>query len=196
VRGPGPAERPPGAVLAGGSGRRLVARAGSDAGAGGAGSKASTPLAGRPLVSYPILAVQEVCERVAVVCKRGTALPSLARVERWDEPNEPQHPAAGIVHALEIAQAPVLVCAGDMPFVTPEACRALVAVARRVAAGTGLRAPATAASDHGLEPLFAVSPPRREGHCATPRVAAIPCVPRSPSSGPSGSHCRAHCSAA
>ena len=35
----------------------------------------------------------EVCARVAVVCKRDTALPPLPDgVERWDEPDEPRHP--------------------------------------------------------------------------------------------------------
>ena len=89
-----------GAVLAGGEGRRL-----------GSGSKAAAQLAGRPLVEYPLEALADVCERVAVVCKRGTCLPELTGVERWDEPDEPRHPLTGIVHALETAAAPVLICA-------------------------------------------------------------------------------------
>ena len=79
------------------------------------------PLAGRPLISYPAEALRQVCERVVVVCKADTQLPSLPAVDaRWDEPDEPRHPLTGIVHALERADGPVLVCAADMPFVTPE----------------------------------------------------------------------------
>jgi molybdopterin-guanine dinucleotide biosynthesis protein A len=60
------------------------------------------------------------------VAKAGTALPPLDGVERWDEPDEPRHPLTGIVHALERAGGPVLVCAADMPFVTPAACERLI----------------------------------------------------------------------
>jgi molybdopterin-guanine dinucleotide biosynthesis protein A len=158
VDGPEGAGRPVGAVLAGGAGRRLIDRARGVADTAPAASKASVPLAGRRLVSYPIAAVAQVCESVAVVCKRSTVLPSLERVERWEEPDEPQHPAAGIAAALEIAQAPVLICGGDMPFVTPEACQELVTAARRATGEAGMRAPVVAAADGGLEPLLAVYP--------------------------------------
>jgi molybdopterin-guanine dinucleotide biosynthesis protein A len=107
-----------GALLAGGSGSRL-----------GRTSKPAAPLVGRPLASYPARALAEVCDRVAVVCKSDTELPPLPDVERWDEPDEPRHPLTGIVHALETAGAPVLVCAADMPFVTADACRTLLQVA-------------------------------------------------------------------
>ena len=113
-----------GVVLAGGAGIRL-----------GQGSKAAALLAGRPLVEYPLAALAPVCERVAVVCKRGTPLPELPGVERWDEPDEPRHPLTGIVHALETAGAPVLVCAADMPFVTPDALRTLIGAAHRTTRG-------------------------------------------------------------
>ena len=131
-----------GAVLAGGAGRRL-----------GKGSKAAVLLRGRPLVSYPLSALDSVCERVAVVCKPDTELPELAAAERWDEPEEPRHPRAGIVHALERADAPVLVCAADMPFVTGDACRSLLA-----AAGSGGTA-VVAASEGVLQPVFALYAP-------------------------------------
>ena len=122
-------------VLAGGAGRRL--RTGS---AGEETSKAAARLAGRALVSYPLEILTAVCDRVAVVCKRETHLPSdIPRAERWDEPDEPRHPLAGIVHALEQAAGPVLVCAADMPFVTASACRELIAAA--TAAGAGLASP-------------------------------------------------------
>src|SRR3954451_22762090 len=107
-----------GAVLAGGSGRRL-----------GSVSKAAVTVGERPLVSWPIAALASVCEQVAVVCKPETELPELAAAERWDEPEEPRHPLTGIVHALERAGGPVLVCAADMPFVTGDACRTLLAAA-------------------------------------------------------------------
>ncbi len=130
-----------GVVLAGGAGRRL-----------GSGSKAAAPLAGRPLVEYPLDALAGVCERVAVVCKRGTSLPDLPGAERWDEPDEPRHPLTGIVHALETASAPVLVCAADMPFVTADACRTLIQ-------GAG-GSPAVVATAEGvLQPTFGLYAP-------------------------------------
>lgn len=98
-----------GCVLAGGLGRRLGA------------PKATASLAGRPLISYPLAALAEVCSHVVVVCKADTELPPL-EIERWDEPDEPRHPRAGVVHALERAGEAVFVCGADMPFVTPAAC--------------------------------------------------------------------------
>ncbi len=130
-----------GAILAGGRGSRL-----------GPGSKPATLLAGRPLVSYPADALATVCDRVVVVCKRDTQLPELPDVERWDEPDEPRHPLTGIVHALERAAAPLLVCAADMPFVTADACRSLMQ-----AAGTSTAAVATAAGV--LQPVLGLYAP-------------------------------------
>jgi molybdopterin-guanine dinucleotide biosynthesis protein A len=92
----------------------------------GRGSKPAAELGGRPLASYPASALAAVCERVAVVCKADTELPDLPGLERWDEPDEPRHPLTGIVHALQTAGGPVLVCAADMPFVTADACRTLL----------------------------------------------------------------------
>jgi molybdenum cofactor guanylyltransferase len=130
-----------GAVLAGGEGRRL-----------GRGSKPGRQLAGRPLVGYPVAALAGVCELVAVVCKSDTELPELPGAERWNEPDEPRHPLTGIVHALETAGAPVLICAADMPFVTAEACETLVR-----AAGAG---PAVVATAEGvLQPVLGLYAP-------------------------------------
>jgi molybdopterin-guanine dinucleotide biosynthesis protein A len=130
-----------GVVLAGGAGSRL------------GGSKPVALLAGRPLVSYPLAALGEVCERVAVVCKPATELPEdLDGAERWDEPPEPRHPLTGIVHALETAGAPVLVCAADMPFVTSDACRTLLE-----ATGSSPAVVATAAGV--LQPVLALYAP-------------------------------------
>lgn len=132
-----------GAVLAGGAGRRM------------GGSKASAVLAGRPLVSYPVAALASVCDRVAVVCKSTTRLPELPGVERWEEPDHPLHPLTGITHALERAEAPVIVCAGDMPFVTADACRSLL-----TAAGRAGGSPAAVAVAGGvLQPVFGVYAP-------------------------------------
>lgn len=126
-----------GAVLAGGAGRRI------------GGAKAMRPLAGRPLVSYPLAALAEACERVVVIAKPDTELPP--EVERWVEPAKPRHPLAGIVWAVERAGAPTLVCAGDMPFVSAGACRALIAAHEGAAT--------VAVADGRLEPLLAVYAP-------------------------------------
>jgi molybdopterin-guanine dinucleotide biosynthesis protein A len=130
-----------GAVLAGGAGSRL-----------GADSKPGALLAGRPLVSYPVEALGQVCERVALVCKRSTELPEVAGAERWDEPDEPRHPLTGIVHALEHAGEPVMVCAADMPFVTADACRSLLAAPVKSAA-------VVAAAEGVLQPTFGIYAP-------------------------------------
>jgi molybdopterin-guanine dinucleotide biosynthesis protein A len=132
-----------GAVLAGGSGSRF-----------GRASKPAAMLAGRPLASYPVEALGELCDRVVVICKRGTELPALAGAERWNEPDEPRHPLAGIVHALEHAEGePVLVCAADMPFVTADACRSLLAAPHKALA-------VVAAADGVLQPTFGVYAPQ------------------------------------
>ncbi len=131
-----------GVVIAGGHGRRM-----------GGISKPAAMLAGRPLMSYPLTALRQVCDRVAVVCKLDTVLPPLpSGVERWEEPDQPRHPAAGIAHALEVAGRQVLVCAADMPFVTPEAVRGLAK-----AADGASGAPVVVAEASGwLQPTFAV----------------------------------------
>ncbi len=103
-------------------------------------------------MAYPVAALSEACDRIAIVCKRGTGLPELEGVERWDEPDEPRHPLTGIVHALDTAGAPVLVCAADMPFVTADACRTLLG-----AAGASPVVAATAAGI--LQPTFGLYAP-------------------------------------
>jgi molybdopterin-guanine dinucleotide biosynthesis protein A len=130
-----------GVILAGGAGSRM------------GGGKAGRLLAGLPLAAYPAAALAAVCSRVAIVAKAGEELPSLEGVERWDEPALPRHPLVGIVHALERAGGePVLVCAADMPFVTPEALRTLMAA--------GGHAPAAVAVAAGvLQPVLAVYAP-------------------------------------
>jgi molybdopterin-guanine dinucleotide biosynthesis protein A len=147
-----------GAILAGGAGRRL----------GGAEGKAATVLCGRPLLAYPLAALAAVCTRLAVVCKPDTRLPDIDGAERWDEPAEPLHPLTGIVHALETAGAPVLVCAADMPFVTADACASLL-----TAAGAGGAPAAVAIAEGRLQPVLGVYAP-----AALPQLrAAAPDAP-------------------
>lgn len=131
-----------GAVLAGGRGRRL-----------GAQSKPAASLAGRPLITYPLAALAAACHPVAVVCKRQTVLPALPEgVSRWDEPEASAHPAVGIAYALERAEGPVLVVAADMPFVTAQVCRDVVAAAAQTPG-----APAVVAEAAGrLQPVLGV----------------------------------------
>jgi molybdenum cofactor guanylyltransferase len=135
-----------GVILAGGRGRRM------------GGHKAVRELAGRPLAAYPAAALAAACDRVAVVAKRDSALPELDDVERWDEPDEPRHPLTGIIHALERAGDAVLVCAADMPFVTPVACRELIA-ARALAIAGGRLQPLFGVYDSAWLPALRAAPP-------------------------------------
>jgi molybdopterin-guanine dinucleotide biosynthesis protein A len=132
-----------GVVLAGGLGRRMGA------------PKATAPLDGRPLISYPLDALRAVTDRVVVVAKRDTELPP--GVERWDEPDDPRHPVAGITHALERAGEPVLVAAADMPFASPQVLGLIAAELR-----PGLKA-AAALCEGKLEPLLAAYAPEALG---------------------------------
>lgn len=108
---------PVGVILAGGLGRRI------------GGSKATVRLAGRPLISYPLAALQAILEDVAIITKADIQLPSLEGVTVWIEPQAPRHPLVGIVQALALtAGRPVLACAGDLPFVTPNLIRQILEV--------------------------------------------------------------------
>jgi molybdopterin-guanine dinucleotide biosynthesis protein A len=129
------------------------------------GSKAVVRLERRPLISYPLEAIWRALGNVAIVAKIDTELPSVPGVEIWIEPGEPRHPLTGIVHALGIADgAPVMVCAADMPLVSPELIRA---IAHTDPAG----APAVVATTQGaLQPLLACYRPSALG----PLSAAIP----------------------
>jgi molybdopterin-guanine dinucleotide biosynthesis protein A len=129
---------PIGAVLAGGTGRRI------------GGGKAVVELHGRPLVSYPVGVLQAVLGEVAVVVKPDTELPQMPGVEVWIEPREPRHPLAGIVHALDSAGGrAVVVAAGDLPFLTE-------ALVRRVATADANGRPVVVPRAGGrLQPLLA-----------------------------------------
>jgi molybdopterin-guanine dinucleotide biosynthesis protein A len=129
-----------GVVLAGGDGRRI------------GGDKAIVELEGRPLVLYPIEALHEICDDVAVVAKRDTVLPALGGVaDVWIEPDEPRHPLCGIVHALQLAAGrPVIVLAVDLPLVDVDTLRLLAEVDRG-------GAPAVVPRAHGrLQPFCAL----------------------------------------
>ena len=133
-----------GVVLAGGDGRRI------------GGDKAMVELEGRPLLQYQLAVLRAVLEDVAVVAKQSTLLPPVdAEVAIWLEADEPRHPLAGVVHALRCARGrPVVVVAGDMPFVT----RGLVAaLARERARGAVAVVPRASGR---LQPLCARYDPR------------------------------------
>jgi molybdopterin-guanine dinucleotide biosynthesis protein A len=101
-------DRPIGVILAGGAGRRI------------GGSKATVKLRGKPMIQYPLAVLQGALDQVVVIAKADTQLPNLPGVTIWIEPEAPQHPLVGILHALALADGePVLTCAADMPFVTP-----------------------------------------------------------------------------
>ena len=110
-------------------------------------------------MTFPLEILAEICARTAVVCKGATVLPDIGRAERWNEPDEPRHPLVGIIHAIERAGEPVLVCAADMPHVTAHACRELIAASRR-GARDGVFVATVAAADGALEPLLGIYTPQ------------------------------------
>lgn len=143
---------PVGVVLAGGLGRRI------------GGDKATVALGGRPLLSYPIAAMRAALGSVRVVCKPATALPELPGATVWHEPESPSHPLVGIVEALRRADgAAVLVCAGDMPFVSAELLQTIAAARGRAVAAVAM------GIDGTLEPLLA----RYERPALAPLAAAL-----------------------
>ena len=160
-----------GAILAGGAGSRM-----------GGASKAMIELDGRPLAVHVASVLAAVCERVAIVCKPDTELPETDGVARWDEPAEPRHPLTGIVHALERAGGPVLVCAVDMPWVTVDACRSLLDAApgaiAAVAVGVGEMCPVFAVyAPDALDSLKAApadAPLRQTVDALDPARVALP----------------------
>ena len=84
------------------------------------GSKLTVHLQGRPLIEFPLQALRDVLDDVAVIAKPDVRLPPLPGVTVWIEPAEPRHPLVGIVEALALADGrPVSVCAADLPLVTP-----------------------------------------------------------------------------
>jgi molybdopterin-guanine dinucleotide biosynthesis protein A len=133
---------PIGVVLAGGLGRRI------------GGAKAVVELCGRPLISYPVAAMRAALPEVMVMAKADTQLPTLPGVTVWIESDAAHHPLVGITEALGLAEGrPVLICAGDLPFVTS-------ALIREIATADPGAAPAVVACVRGaLQPLLAVYRP-------------------------------------
>jgi len=133
-----PPSGPIGVILAGGTGRRI------------GGAKALVALQGRPLNEYPLEVLRSVLTDVVVIAKPDTELPTLSGVRIWIEPAGPRHPLTGIVEALARADGrAVLVCATDLPFVSP-------AVIERLARHPVPRAPLVVASrGEEIQPLLA-----------------------------------------
>jgi molybdenum cofactor guanylyltransferase len=151
-----PPDRPIGAILAGGAGRRI------------GGSKATVKLRGRPLIEYPLASVQAALGEAVVIAKADTELPNLPGVTIWIEPLLPQHPLVGILHALALAGGRhVLVCAADMPFVTP------ALIERLARADSGGAAAVVAARGGAMHPLLG----RYEAAAAEGLSVAAPDVP-------------------
>jgi molybdenum cofactor guanylyltransferase len=128
---------PIGVVLAGGRGTRM------------GGSKLTVHLRGRPLIEFPLQALRRVLDEVAVIAKPDVLLPPLPGVTVWIEPAEPRHPLVGIVEALALSESrPVMVCAADLPLVTP-------ALITRIVNCDVQGAPAAIASCRGeIQPLL------------------------------------------
>ncbi len=112
-------------------------------------------LSGRPLISYPYAAMMRSdLTEVAIVVKPGTELPGLAGATVWIESEASHHPLVGIVAALALAgDRPVLVCAADLPFVSPHSIS-------RIAHADPAGAPAVLSSCRGVvAPLLACYQP-------------------------------------
>lgn len=102
------AGRPParvGVVLAGGASERMGR------------PKPMVELNGRPLISFPIGAIEAAGLEPVVVAKGSSTLPALD-ARRLEEPEQPRHPLAGVVTALGREREPIVVVACDMPFLT------------------------------------------------------------------------------
>ena len=146
--------KPIGAILAGGAGLRI------------GGDKATVELQGEPLMCYPLHALAQVVKKVAILAKSSTRLPPVSGVTVWIEPERPSHPLVGITQALALAGGrPVLVCAADLPFVTPE-------LIRRIAQADPGRSPAVVACARGtMNPLLACYQPKALNLLAGPARA-------------------------
>ena len=85
-------------------------------------------------------------------------------MEVWREPAQPRHPLVGIVYALSRAAGrDVLVCAADLPFITPAALGLLAG-----ADAGGAPAVLASAPGSGLQPLLG----RYRALCGTLLAAA------------------------
>ncbi|MGX6449893.1 molybdenum cofactor guanylyltransferase [Patulibacter sp. S7RM1-6] len=98
--------------------------------------KAGVELDGRPLVAHAVTAGRAAGLEPVVVAKTDSVLPPVD-VARWDEPDAPRHPLAGVAAALERAAAPVVVLPVDLPRVPPELLAHLAARPERLAVVEG-----------------------------------------------------------
>jgi molybdopterin-guanine dinucleotide biosynthesis protein A len=102
-----PPEAAVGAILAGGLGRRI------------GGAKPAVELDGTPLLDHVLRAVRAAALEPLVIAKPGTRLPPL-ECRTLREPEQPVHPACGIVAALrDSGGRPLVAVACDMPFLAP-----------------------------------------------------------------------------
>jgi molybdopterin-guanine dinucleotide biosynthesis protein A len=130
-----------GVVLAGGASKRMGE------------PKAGLRLGGVPLAERALLPLRAAGLEVVLVGKEGDALP-VTDVTVWLESRPERHPLAGILEALDRAGGrAVLVCACDLPFVTPALVAYLAAL------------PGTAVPEAGgrLHPLLARYDPAAAG---------------------------------
>ena len=119
---------PLGAVLAGGAGLRL------------GGAKPTTELVGKPLIAYPLDALSQAGLGAVVIAKKDSPLPDL-QVPIVTEPDEPQHPLAGVAEALRQAEGRgALVVPCDAPFLSPMLLRVLASATSTTAIRSGGRA--------------------------------------------------------
>jgi molybdopterin-guanine dinucleotide biosynthesis protein A len=114
-----------GAVLAGGAATRL------------GGKKATAELEGQPLISYPIAALAQAGIPPVVVAKANSELPPL-KIPLVTEPDEPRHPLAGVVAALDhVGPRGAVVVPCDAPFLSPMLLRLLASAEATTAVRTG-----------------------------------------------------------
>jgi len=152
ANGGGSSGLPFGAVLAGGRGGRI------------GGAKALAELAGRPLISHPLAAVEAAGLEPLVVAKPDSELPPLS-CALIEEPALPRHPLCGILAALRHAgQRPLVVIGCDMPFAGEELLAWLGSVPEPLAAPTirGELQPLLARYDGELLPALEAALERAE----------------------------------
>lgn len=95
-------------MIAGGRGSRI------------GGAKATVELAGRPLISHSLAAIEEAGLQPLVIAKADTELPPL-RCTVIREDRQPRHPLCGVLAALELCgDGPLVIVGCDMPFLPAE----------------------------------------------------------------------------
>jgi molybdopterin-guanine dinucleotide biosynthesis protein A len=137
--------------------------------AGGASARMGTPkamieLGGVTLGERAVRCLQAAGLEVAWVAKEGDLMPSLG-TPVWTESRSERHPLVGILEALDRAGGrAVLVCACDMPFVTPR-------LAAHIAGLTGTAVPEAGGR---LHPLLARYDPAAAGALGVALEARAP----------------------